>query len=190
MALLCLSKSLLFGALTAASSCLAGLAAEGDWPAVSQASGARGVVWPAGDFAADALFALLPALWAGHERADPHPAGWRRAGAARRPADAMRLEPGQSNGHQRRPAGRRPGDAGAAGKGGLLSTLSVADNLTLAASYHGMPWAELDAALALLPALALDAAAWCTLLAPPNNSAPTTAAGAAAARRSPQPPPG
>lgn len=46
-------------------------------------------------------------------------------------------------------------------QGGLLSTLSVADNLTLAASYHGMPWAELDAALALLlPALALDAAAW------------------------------
>ena len=33
-------------------------------------------------------------------------------------------------------------------QGGLLSTLSVADNLTLAASYHGMPWAELDAALA------------------------------------------
>lgn len=55
-------------------------------------------------------------------------------------------------------------------QGGLLSTLSVADNLTLAASYHGMPWAELDAALALLlPALALDATAWRTLLATPTE---------------------
>ena len=55
-------------------------------------------------------------------------------------------------------------------QGGLLSTLSVADNLTLAASYHGMPWAELDTALALLlPALALDAAAWHTLLATPTE---------------------
>ena len=63
MALLCLSKSLLFGALTAASSCLAGLAAEGDWPAVSQAS-ARAVLFGLlAIFAADALFALLPALW-------------------------------------------------------------------------------------------------------------------------------
>ncbi|MFO1235355.1 MAG: hypothetical protein U1E47_10065 [Rivihabitans pingtungensis] len=104
----------------------------------------------------------------------------------------MRLEPGQSRCRQRRPAGRRPGDAGAAGTRSS-STLSVADNLTLAASYHGMPWAELDAALALLlPALALDAAARRTLLAtPPNNSAPTTAAGCCCcARRSPRPPPG
>ena len=51
------------------------------------------------------------------------------------------------------------------GLNNLLSTLSVADNLTQTASYHGMPWAELDAALALLPALALDAAAWRALLA-------------------------
>ncbi|MFO1235354.1 MAG: ABC transporter permease [Rivihabitans pingtungensis] len=62
MALLCLSKSLLFGALTAASS--AGrLPAEGDWPAVSQAS-ARAVLFGLlAIVAADALFALLPALW-------------------------------------------------------------------------------------------------------------------------------
>lgn len=78
-------------------------------------------------------------------------------------------------------------------QGGLLSTLSVADNLTLAASYHGMPWAELDAALALLlPALGWTpppgARYWPP---PPNNSAPTTVAGCCCcARRSLRPPPG
>ena len=65
-------------------------------------------------------------------------------------------------------------------QGGLLSTLSVADNLTLAASYHGMPWAE--AGRRTGPAVA-GAGAGRRRLAhaighpPPNNSAPTTAAG-------------
>ena len=68
--------------------------------------------------------------------------------ALRRPADAMRLEPANQTPLAPPRAGRWPGDAGAAGARRLLSTLSVADNLALAASYHGMPWAELDAALA------------------------------------------
>lgn len=49
--------------------------------------------------------------------------------------------------------------------GGLISPLSVADNLTLAASYHGVDWAWLDAELArLLTALAMPAEDWPTLL--------------------------
>lgn len=63
LALLCLTKSLLFGALIAAVSCLAGLAAHGGWPSVPHAS-ARAVSFGLlAILAAEALTAWLPTLW-------------------------------------------------------------------------------------------------------------------------------